>query len=69
MESCDRRVKAYKNGRTLDQCKEIAKSLNPEFKIYIENNGKLLWTEILDKVDHDELVYKFTLKFLRQDGL
>ena len=68
MESCDRRVRAYKNGRTLDQCKEIAKSLNPEFKIYIENNGKLLWTEILDKVDHDELVYKFTLKFLRQDG-
>lgn len=68
MDSCDRRVKAYKNGKTLDQCKDIAKSLNPEFKIYIDKNGKLLWTEILKRVDHDELVYKFTLKFLRQDG-
>ena len=68
MDRCDRRVRAYKNGKTLEQCKEIAESLNPEFKEKIENNGKLLWTEILEKVDHDELIYKFTLKFLRRDG-
>ena len=24
--------------------------------------------EILEKVDHDELIYKLTLKFLRRDG-
>lgn len=68
MDSCDRRVGAYKNGKTLDECKEIAKSLMPKFKIHIEKKGKLLWTEILENVDHDELIYKFTLKFLRQDG-
>ena len=34
----------------------------------IEQKGKILWTEILDQVDHDELIYKLTLKYLRRDG-
>jgi len=68
MASCDRRVRAYKNGKTFDQCKEIAESMNPDFKKQIDTKGKVLWTEILEKVNHDELIYKFTLKFLRRDG-
>jgi hypothetical protein len=42
--------------------------MNPDFKKLIEDKGKILWTEILDKVDHDEIIYKLTLKFLRRDG-
>ncbi len=68
MDSCDRRTRAYKNGKTFDQCKEIAESMNPDFKNQISKNNKILWTEILEKVDHDELIYKLTLKFLRRDG-
>lgn len=68
MDACDTRVRAYKNGKTFDQCKEMAESMNPAFKDHIEKYGKILWTEILDKVDHDELIYKLTLKFLRRDG-
>lgn len=68
MDSCDRRVRAYKNGKTFDQCKEEAEKLNPYFKSHIDKNGKLLWSEILSKVEHDELIYKLTLKFLRMDG-
>ncbi|RZD45648.1 MAG: hypothetical protein CXT78_05080 [Thaumarchaeota archaeon] len=68
MDSCDRRVRAYKNGKTFDECKEIAESLNPYFKNQIIENNKILWIEILEKVDHDELIYKLTLKFLRRDG-
>lgn len=68
MESCDRRIRTYKNGKTFDQCRDIAKSLNPDFKKQIEENGKILWVEILTQVNHDELIYKFTLKFLRRDG-
>ena len=68
MDSCDRRVRAYKNGKTMDECKNIAESLNPTLKKKIEQNNKILWTEILDIVDHDELIYKLTLKFLRRDG-
>jgi hypothetical protein len=68
MDTCDTRIRAYKNGKTFDQCKDIAESMNPIFKNHIEKNGKLLWTEILDQVNHDELIYKLTLKFLRRDS-
>ena len=68
MESCDRRIRSYKNGKTFDQCRELAESMNPDFKIKIDQNGKILWTEILDQVNHDELIYKLTLKYLRRDG-
>lgn len=68
MTSCDRRVRSYRNGKTFDQCKQIAESLNPDFKKIIAANGKVLWSEILEKVDHDELIYKLTLKYLRRDG-
>jgi len=68
MDSCDTRIRAYKNGKTFDQCREIAENMNPSFKRQINENGKLLWTEILEQVEHDELIYKLTLKFLRRDG-
>jgi len=67
MESCDRRIRAYKNGKTLEECKDIAESMNPDFKKQIDHKNKVLWTEILEQVNHDELIYKFTLKFLRRD--
>ena len=68
MESCDRRIRAYKNGKTLEECKDIAESMNPDFKKQIDHKNKVLWIEILEQVNHDELIYKFTLKFLRRDG-
>ena len=68
VEICDPRTRAYKNGKTFVQCIEIAKSLNPNFKNQINDKGKILWTEILEQVNHDELIYKLTLKYLRRDG-
>ena len=68
MDSCDRRTHAYKNGKTFEQCMEIAETMNTQFQKHISENGNLLWTELLEKVDHDELVYKLTLKYLRRDG-
>ncbi|MDH3696718.1 MAG: hypothetical protein OEQ15_05305 [Nitrosopumilus sp.] len=68
MDSCNRRVRAYKNGKTFDQCRDVAESMNPDFKKHIEEKGKILWSEILEKVGYDEIIYKLTLKFLRRDG-
>ena len=68
MDSCNSRVRAYKNGKTFDQCRDVAQSMNFDFKKYIEENGKVLWSQILEKVDNDEIIYKLTLKFLRRDG-
>ena len=68
MDACDLRVRAYKNGKTMEECKSIAESLIPQFKENIKNNQRILWSEILDVVDHDELIYKLSLKYLRRDG-
>ena len=68
MDSCDRRTRAYKNGKTFDECKEIAEQMNVVLQKEINNNGKVMWKDLLEKVDHDELVYKLTLKYLRRDG-
>lgn len=68
MDSCDTRTRAYKNGKTFEQCKEIAEKMNLLLQQQINTKGKVLWTELLEQVDHDELVYKLTLKYLRRDG-
>ena len=68
MDSCDTRTRAYKNGKTFDQCREIAEKTNSQLKQEVNQKDKILWTELLERVDHDELVYKLTLKFLRRDG-
>ena len=68
MDSCDRRTRAYKNGKTFDQCKEIAEKMNLLLQQQINTQGKVLWKDLLEQVDHDELVYKLTLKYLRRDG-
>lgn len=68
MDSCDTRTRAYKNGKTFDQCREIAEETSSQLKKEMNLKEKVLWSELLEKVDHDELVYKLTLKFLRRDG-
>lgn len=68
MDSCDTRTRAYKNGKTFDQSREIAEKTNLELKKQFDQKERILWSELLDLVDHDELVYKLSLKFLRRDG-
>ncbi len=52
MDSCDRRTHAYKNGKTFEQCAQIAETMNIELQKHIEKNGKIFWKELLEKVDH-----------------
>lgn len=68
MDKCDTRTTAYKNGKTFDQCKEVAKNLTESLKGRIKAEGQVEWNQILESADHDELVYKLTLKYLRLDG-
>ena len=37
MEKCDSRTRAYQNGKTFDQCREIAKTLSLELEEKIKN--------------------------------
>jgi hypothetical protein len=65
---CDVRVHAYKNGKTMEQCKEEARKNTELFSQQILNEGEVSWGRILEVADYDELVYKLTLKYLRQKG-
>jgi len=68
MESCDVRTRAYKNGKTFDECRQIAEKMNLTLQRQIQVKGKVLWTDLLEQAGHDEIVYKLTLKYLRRDG-
>lgn len=66
--SCDARVHAYKNGKTMEQCKEDARKSTEVLSYEILKKGEVSWARILEITDYDELVYKLTLKYLRQKG-
>jgi hypothetical protein len=66
--SCDLRVRAYKNGKTMEQCRELARKNTEILSHEILENGEVSWTRVLEVAEHDELVYKLTLKYLRQRG-
>lgn len=66
--SCDVRVHAYKNGKTMEQCREEARKNTLFLSEEISKKGEVSWARILNVADYDELVYKLTLKYLRQKG-
>ena len=66
--SCDVRIRAYKNGKTWEQCKQEARKNTELISEEILKNGEVSWARILEMADYDELVYKLTLKYLRQKG-
>lgn len=65
---CDIRVHAYKNGKTMEQCREEARINTEMLSEEILKKGEVSWKRVLEVADHDELVYKLTLKYLRQKG-
>jgi hypothetical protein len=66
--NCNTRVSAYRNGKTMDQCKNVARKNSELLSDEISKNGQISWTRILEVAQHDELVYKLTLKYLRLNG-
>ena len=54
--------------RLLEQCREEARKNTKILSEEILNKGEVSWKRVLEMADHDELVYKLTLKYLRQRG-
>ena len=67
-DSCDSRIHAYKNGKTMDECRQEARKTAELLSEKISNAGEVSWKRVLELTDYDELVYKLTLKYLRQKG-
>ena len=66
--SCDSRIHAYKNGKTMEQCRQEARKTTELLSKEVSETGEVLWKRVLEVTDYDELVYKLTLKYLRQKG-
>ena len=45
-----------------------AEDINIKLKPVINDHGSMLWSQLSEEVEHDELVYKLVLKYLRRDG-
>lgn len=52
----------------MEQCKEEARRNTELLSEEMLKKGEVSWTRILEMADYDELVYKLTLKYLRQKG-
>ena len=68
MKTCDGRGTSYMNGNSYEDCKKIAEDINIKLKPVINDHGSMLWSQLSEEVEHDELVYKLVLKYLRRDG-
>ena len=68
MKTCDSRGTSYMNGNSYEDCKKIAEDINTKLKPVITDNDSMSWTQLSEEVNHDELVYKLVLKYLRRDG-
>lgn len=68
--NCDSKTRAYKNGKTFEYCKSEARRVTFQVTQEIAKSeaGEVSWNKILEFTDHDELVYKLTLKYLREAG-
>ena len=68
MKTCDSRGTSYMNGNSYEDCKKIAEDINTKLKPVITDNDSMSWKRLSEEVNHDELVYKLVLKYLRRDG-
>jgi hypothetical protein len=64
----DARVHAYKNGKTFEECKEEARQKTETQSKEILEKGEVSYARIMEMADFDELVYRLSLKYLRQKG-
>lgn len=52
----------------MEECRQEARKTTELLSEEISNAGEVSWKRVLELTDYDELVYKLTLKYLRQKG-
>lgn len=68
LDSCDPRIRAYRNGKTFDQSRQEARQVAGVLVQEIAGAGEVSWSRVLEASGRDEIVYKLTLKYLRLQG-
>jgi hypothetical protein len=52
----------------MEQCRQEARKTTELLSKEVSKTGEVSWKRVLEVTDYDELVYKLTLKYLRQKG-
>jgi hypothetical protein len=52
----------------MEQCRQEARKTTELLSKELSETGEVLWKRVLEVTEYDELVYKLTLKYLRQKG-
>jgi hypothetical protein len=66
MDACDPSTHSYRNGKTFEQCRQEARDTTDILEKEILQSGEVAWSRVLEAAGHDEIVYKLTLKYLRE---
>jgi hypothetical protein len=66
--ACDSHGTSYRKNKTFEECKEIALVNSILLSKEIKEQGEVSWNRVLKVANSDELIYKLTLKYLRQKG-
>jgi hypothetical protein len=53
---------------TIEQCRQEARKTTELLSEELSKTSEVSWKRVLEVTDYDELVYKLTLKYLRQKG-
>jgi hypothetical protein len=52
----------------MEQCRQETRKTTELLSEELSKTSEVSWKRVLEVTDHDELVYKLTLKYLRQKG-
>jgi DNA integrity scanning protein DisA with diadenylate cyclase activity len=65
MDACNTKPR---DKRPFEEYRKLAREATRKLEPEIEANGFVTWKRVMAVVDREEVVYKLTLKYLRQDG-
>lgn len=66
MDSCSTKPRRY--DKPFEEYRQTARIVTKMLEPEIEARGSITWERVIQAADRDEVVYKLTLKYLRQDG-
>ena len=66
MDACSTKPRKYRT--PFEEYRQTARNVTSKLEPEIDANGSITWKRVLQVADRDEIVYKLTLKYLRQDG-
>lgn len=65
MHSCNTRPR---DRRPFDEYRKLAREAAKNLKKEIDAAGSITWDRVMQAAEKEEVVYKLTLKYLREDG-